>query len=328
MRFAGLLEPGTTLNYLTEGKYVRHSLIVVDKLTEIRPLLNQSQVLVKGTPIFVVEKNMTYIYNGDGTFTISPLFVLNENGKLKIKNSDGSLGDVNLDIKFSDLSEEVKEKLDECTTTEEAQTLINESLKDYVSNEHLTEVLNDYASWEELKNVVFYADIGENRKSIQLDNHNSLSGLDTNGTGYNLAMISKWNIADFGSRNIPINLNGSGDRPTYNDNKEIALIEDINSTLDGYNEELEKKLEEKYLKKEDANNTLKEIQDSLSKKEDTINDSNKVDAKFIDGLDDVAISGDYNDLINKIDVDKSQGSSLKMENNVISSYITATDVLI
>jgi hypothetical protein len=66
-----------------------------------------------------------------------------------------------------------------------------------------------------------------NRKTIQLNNHDTISGIDTSGVGYNLAMISKWNKADFGSASIPINLNGSEKRPTYNDDEEIALMKDI-----------------------------------------------------------------------------------------------------
>lgn len=68
---------------------------------------------------------------------------------------------------------------------------------------------------------------GESHKTIQLANHDNLSGIGTDGEGYNLAMISKWDKADYGSPRLPINLNGSEDRPTYNDTKEIALVEDI-----------------------------------------------------------------------------------------------------
>lgn len=83
----------------------------------------------------------------------------------------------------------------------------------------------------ELEDKVDYTDISDgenpNRKTIQLNNHDTISGLDTSGVGYNLAMISKWNKADFGSASIPINLNGSVERPTYNDDEEIALMKDI-----------------------------------------------------------------------------------------------------
>ena len=79
----------------------------------------------------------------------------------------------------------------------------------------------------ELEKAVKYTTFDTNRKTIQLNNHDTISGLMTNGTGANIAMVSKWDIADFGSTQLPINLNGSEERPTYNDNKEIALLEDI-----------------------------------------------------------------------------------------------------
>lgn len=83
----------------------------------------------------------------------------------------------------------------------------------------------------ELEDKVEYTDVSDeenpNRKTIQLKNHDSISGLDTSGVGYNLAMVSKWNKADLGTSSLPINLNGSEERPTYNDDEEIALMKDI-----------------------------------------------------------------------------------------------------
>ena len=46
-------------------------------------------------------------------------------------------------------------------------------------------------------------------KRIVLDNHKNLLGTSTEGNTYNLAMVSKWDIADFGSTHIPLNLNSS-----------------------------------------------------------------------------------------------------------------------
>lgn len=78
-----------------------------------------------------------------------------------------------------------------------------------------------------------YTDIANeynpNRKAIVFENHDVLLGKGTDGTQYNLAMISKWNKADFGSASVPFNMNGSEERPTYNDEKEIALLNDVQS---------------------------------------------------------------------------------------------------
>lgn len=90
-----------------------------------------------------------------------------------------------------------------------------------------------------------YLEFDEGRKTLQLDNSDSISGKDTSGTGYNLVMISKWNKADFGSSKIPINLNGNEERPTYNDTKELALVSDLTKfiTKDEANEQYSTKSE-------------------------------------------------------------------------------------
>ena len=67
-----------------------------------------------------------------------------------------------------------------------------------------------------------------NRHSMMMKNDDSISGYALkDNQSYNLVMVNKWDVADFGSRGLPINLNGSKARPTYNDDKELALLEDI-----------------------------------------------------------------------------------------------------
>ena len=90
------------------------------------------------------------------------------------------------------------------------------------------------ADKSELEGAVKYQEFGENRKTIQLANYDSISGVATDGTGHNLVMLSKWDKADFGAPGVKVNLNGSEARPTYNDDKEIALLEDIEAANDKY----------------------------------------------------------------------------------------------
>lgn len=78
---------------------------------------------------------------------------------------------------------------------------------------------------------VKYQEFDTNRKTIQLANFDTLSGIMTDGEGVNLAMVSKWDKADFGSTKLPFNMNGSEPRPTYNDTKEVALVEDIDGSI-------------------------------------------------------------------------------------------------
>lgn len=91
---------------------------------------------------------------------------------------------------------------------------------------------------EDLKeNKVSYTEVekeGKKYKIIQLDNYANLVGEgadELSGQTFNIGMVSKWNKVDLGSASLEINLNGKANRPTYNDTKEIALIEDVNGKI-------------------------------------------------------------------------------------------------
>ena len=86
------------------------------------------------------------------------------------------------------------------------------------------------------ENVVKYSDFsyvpsGESqpveRKTIQLANYDSISGMNTAGNdAANLIMMSKWDKVDIGSSRYPVNLNGS--EFTINDNRDIAKVYETN----------------------------------------------------------------------------------------------------
>lgn len=111
---------------------------------------------------------------------------------------------------------------------------VNEGLDskaDKIAVDAITEKVDGISA--DLEGVVKYQEFGEGRKTIQLSNYDNISGIDTKGEGYNLVMLSKWDKADFGAPGVELNLNGSADRPTYNDTKEIALTEDIEAAKEG-----------------------------------------------------------------------------------------------
>lgn len=111
---------------------------------------------------------------------------------------------------------------------------VNEGLDskaDKIAVDAITEKVDGISA--DLEGVVKYQEFGEGRKTIQLSNYDSISGIDTKGEGHNLVMLSKWDKADFGAPGVELNLNGSADRPTYNDTKEIALTEDIEAAKEG-----------------------------------------------------------------------------------------------
>lgn len=85
-------------------------------------------------------------------------------------------------------------------------------------------------SWNDIldkPDVVEYQKYQEKDASITLTNHNSLFGTDTNGFIYNLAMVSKWDKADFGSASLQMNLNSPSGIITVNDEKILATTDQI-----------------------------------------------------------------------------------------------------
>ena len=78
------------------------------------------------------------------------------------------------------------------------------------------------ATKEELANKVDWVESTPDRKHIVLKNHDSVLGTATDGTTYNVAMVSKWDVADFGSAQLHLNLNSKDGVATINDDKVIA----------------------------------------------------------------------------------------------------------
>lgn len=67
------------------------------------------------------------------------------------------------------------------------------------------------------------------RKTIQLDNFDTISAKDTKGTGHNLLMLSKWDKVDVGSADVVMNLN-TKERVQVNDSDSIALKSELDAT--------------------------------------------------------------------------------------------------
>lgn len=141
--------------------------------------------------------------------------------------------------------------------TEEIKSSIP-SIDGLATKEELTEATKDSVKYKEFT----YTNSEEEtstRKTIQLDNYDTISGVTTDGTGVNLAMVSKWDIADFGSTSVSMNLNSKDGKVTINDDKEIAVKSDIPS--------IEGLAQTSYvvLQKDQAIETSKEYTDSKAK---------------------------------------------------------------
>ena len=90
------------------------------------------------------------------------------------------------------------------------------SIDGLATKDELTEATKDSVKYKEFT----YTNSEEEtstRKTIQLDNYDTISGVTTDGTGVNLAMVSKWDVADFGSTSVSMNLNSKDGKVTIND---------------------------------------------------------------------------------------------------------------
>lgn len=130
---------------------------------------------------------------------------------------------------------------------------------------------------EEVKNAVKYSDFEYNgqRKTIQLANYDSISGVATDGTGHNLAMVSKWDVADFGAPGLHMNLN-TLDKVTINDKENVATESYVNEKVKDMDlTEYVKKseVEENYVPKteyETLKATVETLQAEIEKMKNTI----------------------------------------------------------
>lgn len=106
----------------------------------------------------------------------------------------------------------------------------DEAGQTYVTQTALSESLAEKANTTDLEGMVKYSPFVYNdqtRNTIQLANYDSLSGVTTQGVGVNLAMVSKWDKADFGSMQVTMNLNSKDGIVQLNDEKVLATVDQI-----------------------------------------------------------------------------------------------------
>lgn len=162
--------------------------------------------------------------------------------------------------------EEVKEvqdsipNLDEYVTNEQLESkgylTEHQDISNLATKDELTEATKDSVKYKEFTYTNAESETFT-RKTIQLDNYDTISGITTSGVGVNLAMVSKWDVADFGSTSVHMNLNSKDGKVTINDDEEIAVKSDIPS-IDGL-------AQTSYvvLQKDQAIETSKEYTDSM-----------------------------------------------------------------
>lgn len=89
----------------------------------------------------------------------------------------------------------------------------------------------DEAQDTEIAKKVDWTESETGRKHIALKNHDSVLGTATDGSTYNLAMVSKWDVADFGSAQLHANLNSKDGIATINDDKVIATEDYVTAAI-------------------------------------------------------------------------------------------------
>lgn len=176
-----------------------------------------------------LDTNLEFRWSGSTYAQISKSLALGETastayaGDKGKKNADDIAAlTTNVDSKYvkpstgipkTDLANDVQTTLD---------SVVNKIDKSYVDTE-VEDATKDVVKYQSFQNPNDDAP----RKTIQLANHDTISGVSTTGTAHNLIMLSKWDKVDVGAAGVTINLNGKDARPTYNDEKEIALVEDL-----------------------------------------------------------------------------------------------------
>ena len=93
--------------------------------------------------------------------------------------------------------------------------------------------LEDGVEAVDAKDVVTYTEFSAGadpalRKTIQLRNHDSISGMGSDGaSAFNLIMLSKWDKCDIGSTGVTMNLNSKDGVVQLNDSKTLATVDQI-----------------------------------------------------------------------------------------------------
>lgn len=151
-----------------------------------------------------------------------------------------------LDKVVEDLANEIKRSTEEDSRLNQVTITLNNNLVQSINN--INQVMIDSFNTinggidNEIRpaikdledNVVYWTDYQKPnddkiRRHILLGNHASLFGQNTKAENVNIAMVSKWDKVDLGSASLPINLNGSEEHPTYNDDIEIVIKPDLDN---------------------------------------------------------------------------------------------------
>lgn len=201
------------------------------------------------------------------------------NGKhdVEYRIIDNRIVEVNKTV-YDTVIDELNPKLDDLDEKIE-QEITRSTMTDSLHDEQIADLAETKVDWTVIEEAT---DETEQRKAIVLKNHDEILGTMTDGTQVNVAMVSKWDVADFGSKALAFNINykegedeeGNPLRPTVNDTEKLAYLSDIETLggdteekvqeldkkIDDVKEELEKTIDET---KKELENTIEETKEAL-----------------------------------------------------------------
>lgn len=131
------------------------------------------------------------------------------------------------EIRAESIENSLKKSIDEeilrsKTAVEEFLTTIQKVETDYKEADSILKKEIEEELSDKTKDSVNWQYSTEERKHIVLDNHDSVLGTSSDGSTYNVAMVSKWDVVDIGSNKLPLNLNSTDGKITVNDDEEIV----------------------------------------------------------------------------------------------------------
>lgn len=236
-----LLSDLMTAHLLDENGKIKQEYLdngsIVEVPTKTSQLVNDSGFITKDT------HTLTYYLTKDATFAeinknVAYLNTKIEQEVLNLQNQINGLSGSYVYIGKIDSTNPTQEELTQAAMQFKGVVNVGYVIVDGSQREWYYDgsVWNDFGTasseivWDAIQNkpnLVEYQAIGKKTESIVLKNDQNLLGTDTNGSMYNLAMVSRWNKADFGSASIPMNLNSVSGVVTINDNKVVATVDQI-----------------------------------------------------------------------------------------------------
>lgn len=152
-------------------------------------------------------------------------------GNLQIETQARDLADSNLQDAIDKVADDLQKHIDEAETGYVTNAQLNQEI---ANRENADTALSGRLDTLEGKDFVEYKDISNpenpNRKAIILDNHDGIFGKDIDGNTRMLGMISKYNVADFGSQHLHTNLN-TQQIVTVNDNQAVLTDKNIENII-------------------------------------------------------------------------------------------------